>query len=68
LVGAFCVQGAAAGANKDLLGDSEVRTFGGAGLLGGESSLLDGNALRESSGVSDALDALECGNDGKVLD
>jgi hypothetical protein len=68
LLVAFSVQGAAAGANKDLLGESEVRTLGGAGLLGGEASLLDGNALRESSGGSEALDVLECSDDGEVLD
>jgi hypothetical protein len=47
-VGAFSVLGDAVAAKKDLLGESEVRTFGGAGLLGGAESLLVANASRES--------------------
>jgi hypothetical protein len=67
LLGAFPVLGATAGANKDLLGESEVRTFGSAGLQGGELSLLDENALGESLGGSVALDLLECSDDGEAL-
>lgn len=67
LLGAFPVLGATAGANKDLLGESEVRTLGGAGLPGGEVSLLDENALGEWLGGSVTLDLLECSVDGEAL-
>jgi hypothetical protein len=43
LLGAFSVLYATASSNKGVLGESEVRTFGGAGLLCGEVSLLDEN-------------------------
>jgi hypothetical protein len=47
LLGAFSVLGVTAGVinsgDKGLLGESEVRAFGGAGLLGGEVGLLDEN-------------------------
>lgn len=63
LLGAFPVLGATAGANKDLLGESEVRTLGAAGLPAGEVSLLDENALGEWLGGS----VTECSDGGEAL-
>lgn len=46
---------------KGLPGESEVRTFVRAGLLGGEVVLLDGSASRLALGGSVDRELLECG-------
>ena len=64
LLGAFCVLVVSASVigpgEKGLPGESEVRTFVRAGLLGGEVVLLDGSALGLSLGGSVDRELLEC--------